>query len=181
MIASGRVYLQRASPSPRKNGLSPHPRAQASDLLKKSAETRRLLRERLTPGYNGGGGVLHKPPMANAKMTRPSSDNALNEKCDTFASRQGAACKAIGRTIRESGARLKLGGKWWDSALLLTNGGGVGSPAVAPVIEGVAQLESMVKGYCGSVEGTIGQQQEKINELLAFCDHLEKEVMLDRE
>mmetsp|Transcript_19918 Transcript_19918/g.37492 ORF Transcript_19918/g.37492 Transcript_19918/m.37492 type:complete len:846 (+) Transcript_19918:194-2731(+) len=181
MIASGRVYLQRASPSPLKNGLSPHPRAQASDLLKKSAETRRLLRERLTPGYNGGGGVLHKPPMANAKMTRTSSDNALNEKCDTFASRQGAACKAIGRTIRESGARLKLGGKWWDSALLLTNGGGGGSPAIAPVIEGVAQLESMVKGYCGSVEGTIGQQQEKINELLAFCDHLEKEVMLDRE
>mgnify|MGYP000975895109 CR=1 FL=1 len=40
----------------------------------------------------------------------------------------------------------------------------------------VAQLESMVRDYCGSVEGTIGRQQIKIDELLAFCDHLEKEV-----
>lgn len=177
MVASGRAVLHRASPSPRnnRNGLSPHPRMQASDLLKKSAETRRLLRERLTPGYNGS---LQRPPMSNSKMPRPSSETSLHEN-DTFASRQGATCKAIGRTIRESGARLKLDGKWWDT-FMLTNGNG-SSPASEPVIEGVAQLESMVKGYCGGVEGTIGQQREKIDELLAFCDHLEKEVMLDRE
>ena len=135
----------------------------------------RLLRERLTPGYNGS---LQRPPMSNSKMPRPSSETSLHEN-DTFASRQGATCKAIGRTIRESGARLKLDGKWWDT-FMLTNGNG-SSPASEPVIEGVAQLESMVKGYCGGVEGTIGQQREKIDELLAFCDHLEKEVMLDRE
>lgn len=54
-IASGRAVLHRAaaalssssSPSPYKDGvaLSPHPRKQAHDLLRKSAETRRLLRE----------------------------------------------------------------------------------------------------------------------------------------
>jgi len=131
--------------------------------------------------------------MANAKkMPRPSSDPALNDNVgSTFASRQGAACKAIGRTIRESGSRLKLDGKWWDgepAPLKLTNGGSSSvSPGMAssssepPAIEGVAQLESMVQGYCGSVEGTIGMQREKIEELLAFCDHLEREVMLGKE
>jgi len=49
------------------------------------------------------------------------------------------------------------------------------------VIEGVAQLESMVKDYCGGVEETIGRQREKIEELLAFCDLLEKEVISGRE
>jgi len=173
LVASGRAYLQRASPSPRKNGMSPHPRAQATDLLKKSAETRRLLRERLTPGYSGG--VPHRPPGGGAAPTgrMPWTDNALGERSsDTFASRQGAACRAIGRTIRESGARLKLDGKWWEGA------DDASEPAV---IEGVAQLESMVRGYCGGVEGTIGEQREKISELLAFCDHLEREVMLERE
>mmetsp|Transcript_10161 Transcript_10161/g.21982 ORF Transcript_10161/g.21982 Transcript_10161/m.21982 type:complete len:645 (-) Transcript_10161:237-2171(-) len=173
LVASGRAYLQRASPSPRKNGMSPHPRAQATDLLKKSAETRRLLRERLTPGYSGG--VPHRPPGGGAAPTgrKPWTDNALGERSsDTFASRQGAACRAIGRTIRESGARLKLDGKWWEGA------DDASEPAV---IEGVAQLESMVRGYCGGVEGTIGEQREKISELLAFCDHLEREVILERE
>ncbi|KAL7524566.1 hypothetical protein ACHAXR_001949 [Thalassiosira sp. AJA248-18] len=191
-IASGRAFLHRASPSPHKDGggiSSPHPRVQASELLKRSAETRRLLRERLTPGGKGsigGGGGPSRPPVGVSKLMIPrvSSDPSLlnnNMGNDTsFASRQGVACKSVGRTIRESGARLKLNGKWWDT-LLLTNSNNGGGNAGVKEIEGVAQLESMVKDYCGGVEGTIGQQREKINELLAFCDHLEKEVMLPRE
>lgn len=167
MIASGRSLLHRTPP--RRNGLSPHPREQASNLLKKSAETRRLLRERLTPGYNG---APQKPPMAASRMSRPASDNSANDGGDTFASRQGAACRAIGRTVRESGARLKLEGEWWNGKML-TNG--------EPVIEGVAQLESMVREYCGGVEGTIGRQRERISELLAFCDHLEKDMLDEME
>ena len=180
-IASGRAFLHRTFPSPQKgmassssSGLSPHPRQQASELLKKSAETRRLLRERLTPGKHHG----PKPPMGASKLMMPrvSSDPTLDLNNDSFASRQGAACKAVGRTIRESGARLKLHGTWWDNAPLLTNGNS-SSGGGTKEIEGVAQLESMVKVYCGGVEGTIGKQQEKIDELLAFCDHLEKEVV----
>ena len=53
-VASGRAFLHRASPSPRKDGvLSPHPRQQAAELLKRSAETRRLLRERLVVPVDG--------------------------------------------------------------------------------------------------------------------------------
>lgn len=181
-IASGRAFLHRASasPSPYKDTgglLSPHPRLQASELLKKSAETRRLLRERLTPG---GPGPLRKPPVATS-YSDPVSGAPNNDDASSFASRQGAACKAIGRTIRESGARLKL----IDSTnLLLTSGSIEKDTSSSPsghVIEGVAQLESWVKEYCNSVEGTIFKQREKIGELLAFCDHLEKEVMLVRE
>ena len=40
----------------------------------------------------------------------------------------------------------------------------------------LAQLESMVKDYCGCVEGTIERQQTRNDELLEFCNHLEKEV-----
>jgi len=176
LVTSGRAILHHASPSPLrhgKNGLSPHPRQQASELLKKSAATRRLLRERLTPGYNG---AIAPPPPPAASLPRTASDPALGDDergRPSFADRQGAACKAIGRIIRDSGARLQL-----DGPLLLANG----SPASEPmVIEGVAQLESMVKVYCGSVEGTIGQQREKIDELHAFCDHLEKEIISSRE
>jgi hypothetical protein len=91
----------------------------------------------------------------------------LNE--DGFASRQGAACRSVGKTIRESGTRLNLEGKWFGSASLT-------DASQAPVIEGVAELESMVREYCGSVESKIGSQNERIEELLAFCDHLEKEI-----
>eukprot|EP00956_Cyclotella_meneghiniana_P031923 scaffold85549_cov22-Cyclotella_meneghiniana.AAC.4 len=40
-------------------------------------------------------------------------------------------------------------------------------------IEGVAEFECMVKEYCS----TIGNQDRRIEELLAFCEHLEKELM----
>jgi hypothetical protein len=201
-IASGRALLHRAaaaaaapssssSPSPFKGGvgLSPHPRKQAHDLLKKSAETRRLLRERLTPGRRpAGGGSGAIASLAAGINAKKNDGSSLND--DGFASRQGAACRAVGRAIRESGARLKLKGAWWssrssrngDSAPL---GGdnhvdGVTTQESQSIGEGgygtVAQLESMVRDYCGSVEGTIGRQQMKIDELLAFCDHLEKGV-----
>ncbi|KAL3767613.1 hypothetical protein ACHAW5_004054 [Stephanodiscus triporus] len=113
---------------------------------------------------------------------------SLND--DGFASRQGAACRAVGRAIRESGARLKLKGIWWSSPS--SRNGNVAFLGDDNHVDGattqesysnengsygtVAQLESMVRDYCGSVEGTIGRQQIKIDELLAFCDHLEKEV-----
>jgi hypothetical protein len=199
-IASGRALLHRAaaaasssssSPSPFKNGvgLSPHPRKQAHDLLKKSAETRRLLRERLTPGrrpVGGGSGAI--PSLVAGSNAKKNDGISLND--DGFASRQGAACRAVGRAIRESGARLKLKGTWWssrsshngNSALLGDDNhvdGATTQESHSIGEEGygtVAQLESMVRDYCGIVEGTIGRQQTKIDELLAFCDHLEKEV-----
>ena len=36
------------------------------------------------------------------------------------------------------------------------------------------------KNYCGQVEGKIGQQKEKIDELTAFCDHLEVDFVNSR-
>jgi hypothetical protein len=66
-----------------------------------------------------------------------------------------------------------LTGKWWNATKALTDG-----TTPEPVIEGVAELESMVREYCGSVESKIGSQNEKIEELLAFCDHLEKELVI---
>ncbi len=193
-IASGRAYLHRHSPG--SGGLSPHPRMQASDLLKKSAETRRLLRERLsTPGRHGRQQQYRNSPIIaaliggnkNIAVDTPQKQHAMSSSSlngDSFASRQGAACKAVGRAIRDSATRLKLRGKWWgngenDATLLLTNGSSSANMEEKnPEEEGtVAQLESMVRDYCGGVEGTIVQQREKIDELLAFCDHLEKEVM----
>jgi len=165
-IASGRAFLYRASPA-----LSPDPRSQVQDLLKRTAETRRILKERL-------GTPTKLPPSLSLvpipRITSNGSMSVLNE--DGFASRQGAACRSVGKAIRESGRRLKLAGKWWaGAAKSLTDGGS--SSQSEPVIEGVAELESMVREYCGSVEGKIGSQNEKIEELLAFCDHLEKELM----
>lgn len=205
-IASGRALLYHASvmssssspsssstsPSPYKqHGLSPHPRMQAYDLLKKSAETRRLLRERLTPGRLGG--RQHGIPLPK------HIHSSLSLNTDGFASRQGAACKAVGRAIRESGERLKLNGIWWSSRNGTNDddnnglvpreddvGEGTTSTALALTtynnessssMKTVAELESMVQEYCGRVENTIGQQQRKIDELLAFCDHLEKGVV----
>eukprot|EP01082_Thalassiosira_pseudonana_P000429 g132.t1 g132 contig1:319217-321559(+) len=182
-IASGRAILHRASPnlhySPgHQTGISPHPRAQASELLKKSAETRRLLRERLnTPSKQPSSALVAAVRGTSSADGKTSASSALND--DSFASRQGAACRAVGKTIRESGHRLHLEGQWWSAKNgLLTDGSS--SASSEPVIEGVAQLESMVKDYCGSVEGKIGKQQEKIEELEAFCDHLEKEVVSAR-
>ena len=185
-VATGRAFLHRmttpsslssSSPYASRGSLSPHPRLQASELLKKSAETRRLLRERLTPGRNG---KLPRPP-ATARINDDAKSSNPNNNTDdnAFASRQGAACKAVGKTIRESGARLKLNGKWWGgdngATKLLTFGGSSTNSGEEGTIE---ELESMVKDYTANVEGTIGQQRTKIDELLAFCDHLEKEVMI---
>ncbi|KAL7482369.1 hypothetical protein ACHAW6_008043 [Cyclotella cf. meneghiniana] len=165
-IASGRAFLYRASPA-----LSPDPRIQVKELLKRTAETRRILKERL-------GTPTKLPPSLSLvpipRITSNGSMSVLNE--DGFASRQGAACRSVGKAIRESGRRLKLAGKWWTGAAKLLTDGGSSSQS-EPVIEGVAELESMVREYCGSVEGKIGSQNEKIEELLAFCDHLEKELM----
>ncbi|KAL3821883.1 hypothetical protein ACHAXA_008417 [Cyclostephanos tholiformis] len=201
-IACGRAVLHRtstsssSSPSPFGDGviLSPHPRKQAQDLLKKSAETRRLLRERLTPRrrhvVGGGSGIVGSIETGSiAKMI----DDGISLKDNSFASRQGAACRAVGRAIRESGDRLKLKGIWWssqssrtgNSTLVGDDGNHVDGSATTQESHGngegghgtVAQLESMVKDYCGCVEGTIGRQQTRIDELLAFCDHLEKEVV----
>ena len=167
---------------------------QACDLLKKSAETRRLLRERLTPGRLGG--QHHDIPLPK----HISSSLSLN--VDGFASRQGAACKAVGRAILKSGERLKLNGTWWspssrndtaneENIALVPrfddNGeGATTSTALAlpshnnqggSSLKTVAELETMVQEYCSKVETTIGQQQQRIDELLAFCDHLEKGVI----
>ena len=184
-VATGRAFLHRmttpsslssSSPYVSSAGLSPHPRLQASELLKKSAETRRLLRERLTPGRNG---KLPRPPMtALINDAAKSSNSNTNTDDNAFASRQGAACKAVGKTIRESGVRLKLNGKWWrggnDATMLLASGGSSTNSGEGTIEE----LESMVKDYTATVEGAIGQQRTRIDELLAFCDHLEKEVMM---
>ena len=160
-IASGRAFLYRTSPGP-----SPY-KTQVQDLLKRTAETRRLLKEsQATP-------IKQPPSLALVAMPRAASNgsiSALNE--DGFASRQGAACRSVGKTIRDSGKRLNLEGKWFGDAKALTDG-----TAQEPAIEGVAELESMVKEYCGNIENKIGSQNEKIEELLAFCDHLEKELM----
>ena len=200
-IASGRAVLHRAitSPSPYKDvGLSPHPMKQAHDLLKKSAETRRLLRERLTPGRQqrcSNSNIVSL--VANNYNTTRKNDNSDggSSSNDGFVSRQGVACRAIGRVIRESGIKLKLKGTWWSSSLSsyrnkvndtnttveeeVSNTIKATSGALLDGEEGystVLQLESMVKDYCGSVERTIVKQQTKIDELLAFCDHLEKDV-----
>ena len=200
-IASGRAVLHRAitSPSPYKDvGLSPHPMKQAHDLLKKSAETRRLLRERLAPGRQQRSSNSNIVSLvANNYNTTRKNDNSDggSSSNDGFVSRQGVACRAIGRVIRESGIKLKLKGTWWSSSLSsyrnkvndtnttveeeVSNTIKATSGALLDGEEGystVLQLESIVKDYCGSVERTIVKQQTKIDELLAFCDHLERDV-----
>lgn len=189
-IAAGRAYLYRAlsppqsassSISPYKHHndhLSPHPRVQASELLKKSAETRRLLRERLTPGRHGK--KLARPPT-NAVAAALVQNTTYTDNSST--SNQGAvrAVKSVKKMILESGSRLKLKGVWWSNkaAFLLANsscsirvGGGGGDEM------NVDELDQMVKIYCHSVERTIGVQSVKIDELLAFCDHLENQVQI---
>ena len=74
---------------------------------------------------------------------------------------QGAVVyKNVANVLHESGNRLKLDRKKWTH---LTQDG-VSAPA---------GLESMVKDYCGQVEG-------KIADLTAFCDHLEVEFINSR-
>jgi cell division protein FtsB len=156
-IASGRALLCRASPGP-----SPQQKAQIKDLLKRTTETRRILKERIaTP--------TKQPPSLAIDVTSNGSASVIDE--DGFASRQGAACRSIGKTIRDSGIRLNLEGKWFVRSNALMDG------SSQPAIEVVAELESMVGEYCDSVESKIGSQNEKIDELLAFCDHLEKELL----
>ena len=188
-IAAGRAYLYRALSPPQSassslspynkqhDHLSPHPRVQASELLKKSAETRRLLRERLTPGRHGK--KLARPPTnvvaAALVQNTTNTDNSST-------SHQGAvrAVKSVKKIILESGSRLKLKGVWWSNkaAFLLANsscsirGGGGGDEM------NVDELDQLVKIYCHSVERTIGQHMVKIDELLAFCDHLENQVQI---
>ena len=145
---------------------------------------------------DGVANVYFSPAIASPSAFSPAhrdeakKNDGSSLSDDGFASRQGAACRAVGRAIRESGARLKLKGTWWssrsshngNSALLGDDNhvdGATTQESHSIGEEGygtVAQLESMVRDYCGIVEGTIGRQQTKIDELLAFCDHLEKEV-----
>jgi len=166
-IANGRLYLHNASPLLSPNGeLSPHPSIRASELMKRSAETRRILRERLSSsGRLDSSGPSPPPSMAHiAAMTK---GNAMSN--DT--SHQGAVVyKTVGNVLHESGHRLKLDGKKWTQD---------GSQAAIATATATA-LESMVKDYCGQVEGKIGQQNEKIDELTAFCDHLEVEFINSR-
>ena len=42
----------------------------------------------------------------------------------------------------------------------------------------VDELDQLVKIYCHSVERTIIEKSIKIDELLAFCDHLENQVQI---
>ncbi|KAL7467346.1 hypothetical protein ACHAXS_007586 [Conticribra weissflogii] len=192
-IASGRVWLHRNSPllsppgSSTSSLLSPDPKLKAAELLKRSAETTKLLREKL----RHGNGVQKPTPPPSLALIAATAANAkhgggilgegsalamLND--NSFATRQGAACRAVGKTIRESGQRLELEGKWWNRTRKALADDDTGTEMQEPILfHGVAELESMVKDYCGTVEGTIGKQKEKIEELVAFCDLLEKEVV----
>eukprot|EP00956_Cyclotella_meneghiniana_P010469 scaffold14574_cov38-Cyclotella_meneghiniana.AAC.1 len=188
-IASGRAYLYRHSPKK-----SPY-KEQVQDLLKRTAETRRLLKEQIMSSPS-----KQLPSLAlvttstttmnttNAPSSLPREGNKLSLNEDGFASRQGAACRSVGKMIRDSGCRLKLNGKWFDNNTTASssninsnsnnNDNNEGQQQQSSlVIEGVAELECMVKEYCSTVEGTIGNQDKRIEELLAFCDHLEKELV----
>eukprot|EP00956_Cyclotella_meneghiniana_P032946 scaffold92322_cov22-Cyclotella_meneghiniana.AAC.1 len=190
-IASGRAYLYRHSPKK-----SPY-KEQVQDLLKRTAETRRLLKEQIMSSPSSkqlpsslalvttSTTTMNTTNAPSSLLPREGSKLSLNE--DGFASRQGAACRSVGKMIRDSGCRLKLNGKWFDnnttaSSSNTTNGNNNDNnegqhQQSSLVIEGVAELECMVKEYCSTVEGTIGNQDKRIEELLAFCDHLEKELV----
>lgn len=158
-VASGRLYLHNASPE-----LSPNPRIRASELMKRSAETRRILRERLTAGRLDGSGPTPPPSMAHiaAVAAKAKKDGTLTCVDNDTSQQQKVVLKTVGDIIYESGHRLKLVGKQWN-----------------PTHDG-SGLESIVKEYCGQVEEKIGQQEEKIDELTAFCDHLEVDFINSR-
>ncbi len=160
-VANGRLYLHNASPT-LSGELSPHPSIRASQLMKRSAETRRILRERLSAsgGRLDGSGPAPPPSMAQIAAMTAKNKGMVMSSNDT--SHQGAAAnyKTVANVLQESGHRLNLNGEKWK----LTQDG----------------LETMVKDYCGQVEGKIGQQREKIDELTAFCDHLEVDFINSR-
>ena len=160
-VASGRLYLHNASPE-----LSPHPRIRASELMKRSAETRRILRERLAAGRLDGSGPTPPPSMAHiaAVAAKSKKDGASTCVDSDTSQQQKVVLKTVGDIIYDSGHRLKLVGKQWNPT---HDGSGSG-------------LESIVKEYCGQVEKKIGQQEEKIDELTAFCDHLEVDFINSR-
>ena len=163
-VAKGRLYLHNASPLLSPNGeLSPHPRIRASELMKRSAETRRILRERLSAtGRLDSSGPSPPPSMTHiATVAAKTKGNTTSSN----SSQQGvAACKTVGKILYESGHRLELNGNNWN-----TNQGG-----------SLVALETIAKSYCEQVEGKIGQQKEKIDELTAFCDHLEIDFINSR-
>lgn len=143
--------------------------------MRRSAETRRLLRERLA-SVGRKDPVLPRPPgTPDANPGGDEGDKQSTAGVDTFAARQGAACKAVAETLRKSGRRLRLKGKWWS--VPASSDGDDGLPSTQSSIEQVADLESMVGDYCVNIEDTIGNQHDRIEELLAFCDHLEKDML----
>jgi len=76
--------------------------------------------------------------------------------------------------ILESAQRLKLEGSCWDGTTLLENGsgtnvGGRSSSHSEPVVEGMTQLQSIVKDYCGSVEDMVDRLREKISWRRRWC------------
>jgi hypothetical protein len=158
-VASGRLYLHNASPE-----LSPHPRIRASELMKRSAETRRILRERLAAGRLDGSGPMPPPSMAHiaAVAAKSKKDGASTCVDNDTSQQQKVVLKTVGDIIYESGHRLKLVSKQWNPK------------------HDASGLESIVKEYCGQVEEKIGQQEEKIDELTAFCDHLEVDIINSR-
>jgi hypothetical protein len=166
-VANGRLYLHNASPLLSPNGaLSPHPRIRASELMKRSAETRRILRERLSASGQLTG-PSPPPSMAHiAAVAAKTKGKAMNHD---FIQQGDGVFKTIGNLLYESGYRLKLDGKKWAPT---QNGSHIIATATA--------LETMVKDYCGQVEGKIDGQKEKIDELTAFCDHLEVEFINSR-
>jgi hypothetical protein len=167
-VANGRLYLHNASPLLSPNGvLSPNPRIRASELMKRSAETRRILRERLSASGQLTG---PSPPPSMAHIAAVAAKTKGNAMSNDACQQGGAVFKTIGNVLYESGHRLKLDGRKWAPT---QNGSHV-------VIATGAALETMVKDYCGQVEVKIGQQKEKIDELTAFCDHLEVEFINSR-
>lgn len=161
-VANGRLYLHNTSPT-LLGELSPHPSIRASQLMKRSAETRRILRERLSSsdGLMESSGPAPPPSMAHVAAISAKNKGNVMSSNDTSHQGGGAAVyKTVANVLQDSGHRLKLNGEKWK----LTQDG----------------LESMVKDYCGQVEGKIGQQKEKIDELTAFCDHLEVEFINSR-
>ena len=162
-VAHGRLFLHNASPLLSPTGeMSPHPSIRASELMKRSAETRRILRERLSSsGRLDSSGPSPPPSMAQIAAVSSSTKGGNNATSNDASYNQGAVVyKNVANVLHESGNRLKLDRKKWTS---LTLDGETAS----------AGLESMVKDYCGQVEG-------KIADLTAFCDHLEVDFINSR-
>ena len=142
--------------------MSPHPSTRASELMKRSAETRRILRERLSSssGRLDSSGPSPPPSMAHIAAVTSATKGGKNATSNDASHNQGAVVyKNVANVLHESGNRLKLDRKKWTSL----NQDGATATA----------LESVVKDYCGQVEG-------KIADLTAFCDHLEVDFINSR-